>query len=429
MDIFQVLNAEYGISREVYELGLRAEEELRTQFAKIDETAAFNQIKVLNVFSKHRVSEAHLGYSTGYGYDDLGRDTLEKIYADVFHTERALVRHTIVSGTHALCSCLFGMLRPGDTLVSATGAPYDTLEEIIGKRGNSNASLKEWGIDYKEVPLTPDGFIDLDALECAISDKSVRVVELQRSKGYAWRPSYTLSDMEAAISLIKKKRPDVAVMVDNCYGEFVEKQEPTQIGADIIAGSLIKNPGGGLALTGGYLAGKAELVEQISYRLTSPGIGSEVGASLGMNRHMYQGFFMAPHTVAQALKTAVFTAKMFELLGFDVSPKADDVRGDIIQSVKFNDPDLLCAFCRGIQRGAPIDSFVTPEPWDMPGYENQVIMAAGAFVSGASIEISADGPIRPPYAAYMQGGLTFESGKLSVLCAANNIKNLTSNAR
>lgn len=424
MEIAKVLKAEYGVSESAYDLVQKAEEAVRPQFAGIDETAEFNQIKVLNSFSKHRVSEAHLGLSTGYGYDDLGRDTLEKIYADVFGTEAALVRHTIVSGTHALCTCLFGMLRPGDTLVSATGAPYDTLEEIIGKRGSSNSSLKAWGIQYKEVDLRPNGMIDLDALECVLSDKTVRVVEFQRSKGYAWRPSYTLSDMEAAIALVKKKRPDVAVMVDNCYGEFVEKQEPTQIGADILAGSLIKNPGGGLALTGGYLAGRTDLVEQISYRLTSPGIGNEVGASLGMNRHMYQGFFMAPHTVAQALKTAVLTAKVFDMLGYDVSPAPDAVRGDIIQSVKLQKPELLCAFCQGIQRGAPIDSFVTPEPWDMPGYENQVIMAAGAFVSGASIEISADGPLRPPYAAYMQGGLTYESGKLSVMCAANNIMNL-----
>ena len=421
MEIFNMLCSEYGISREAYELVQRAEEAVASRFRAIEKTAELNQIKVLNSFSRHRVSEQHLGYSTGYGYDDLGRDTLEKIYADVFGTESALVRHSIVSGTHALCSCLFGMLRPGDTLVSATGAPYDTLEEIIGKRGTSDSSLKAWGIHYKEVPLTESGAIDLKGLADAISDKTVRVVELQRSKGYAWRPSYTLSDMADAIALIKDKRPDVAVMVDNCYGEFVETKEPTQIGADLIAGSLIKNPGGGLALTGGYLAGKKELVEEISYRLTSPGIGAEVGASLGMSRHMYQGFFMAPHVVSQALKTAILTAKVFDLLGFEVSPKAEDLRGDIIQSVKFGNPDLLCAFCRGIQRGAPIDSFVTPEPWDMPGYENQVIMAAGAFVSGSSIEISADGPIRPPYAAYMQGGLTYESGKLSVLCAANNI--------
>lgn len=424
MELNELIQSEYGVSPKTLALCKQAEQEVRPQFCAIEETAEFNQIKVLRAFSNHRVSEAHLGYSTGYGYDDLGRDTLEKIYAEVFETEAALVRHTIVSGTHAICSCLFGLLRPGDTLLSATGAPYDTLEEIIGKRGSGSGSLKEWGINYREVALKPDGMIDLEALSAALDDKTIRVVELQRSKGYVYRPSYTISDMADAIALIKEKRPDVVVMVDNCYGEFVEKIEPTQIGADILAGSLIKNPGGGLALTGGYLVGKKEFVEQISYRLTSPGIGAEVGASLGQNRNMYQGFFMAPHTVAQSLKIAVFASKVFELLGFPVSPKADDKRGDIIQSIQFGDREKLCAFCRGIQRGAPIDSFVTPEPWDMPGYDDQVIMAAGAFVSGSSIEISADGPLRPPYAAYMQGGLTYESGKLSVLCAADNLMKL-----
>ncbi len=424
MELNELIQSEYGISPETLALCKQAEEAVRPQFDTIDETAEFNQIKVLRAFSNHKVSEAHLGYSTGYGYDDLGRDTLEKIYAEVFGTEAALVRHTIVSGTHAICSCLFGLLRPGDTLLSATGAPYDTLEEIIGKRGSGSGSLKEWGIHYREVPLRKDGMIDIEALSIALDDKTVRVVELQRSKGYAYRPSYTIADMKDAVALIKEKRPDVVVMVDNCYGEFVEKIEPTQIGADILAGSLIKNPGGGLALTGGYLVGKKELVEQISYRLTSPGIGAEVGASLGQNRNMYQGFFMAPHTVAQSLKIAVLASKVFELLGYDVSPKANDKRGDIIQSIKFGNSEKLCAFCRGIQRGAPIDSFVTPEPWDMPGYDDQVIMAAGAFVSGSSIEISADGPLRPPYAAYMQGGLTYESGKLSVLCAADNLMKL-----
>ncbi len=424
MELNELIQSEYGVSPKTLALCKQAEEEVRPQFDAIEETAEFNQIKVLRAFSNHRVSEAHLGYSTGYGYDDLGRDTLEKIYAEVFGTESALVRHTIVSGTHAICSCLFGLLRPGDTLLSATGAPYDTLEEIIGKRGSGSGSLKEWGICYREVALKPDGMIDLEALSAALDDKTIRVVELQRSKGYVYRPSYTIRDMTDAIALIKEKRPDVVVMVDNCYGEFVEKIEPTQIGADILAGSLIKNPGGGLALTGGYLVGKKEFVEQISYRLTSPGIGAEVGASLGQNRNMYQGFFMAPHTVAQSLKIAVLASKVFELLGFPVSPKANDKRGDIIQSIQFGDKEKLCAFCRGIQRGAPIDSFVTPEPWDMPGYDDQVIMAAGAFVSGSSIEISADGPLRPPYAAYMQGGLTYESGKLSVLCAADNIMKL-----
>ena len=420
----RILKEEYGLSEKTIELGIKAEENVRGTFDAINKTCEYNQLKVMKAFSEHRVSEAHLGLSTGYGYDDLGRDTLEKIYADVFGTEAALVRHSIVSGTHAICSCLFGILRPGDILVSATGAPYDTLEEIIGKRGESGASLKDWGIDYIEVSLTKDGKIDKETLGEVLKNKKVKMVELQRSKGYAWRESYTVEELADAISFIKNTRADVVVMVDNCYGEFVERKEPTNVGADIIAGSLIKNPGGGLALTGGYLAGRADLVEQVSYRLTSPGIGAEVGASLGMNRHMYQGFFMAPHTVAQSLKTAVFAAEVFSLMGFEVAPTSKEVRGDIIQAVKLNSAENLCAFCRGIQRGAPIDSFVVPEPWDMPGYSDQVIMAAGAFVSGASIEISADGPLREPYAAYMQGGLTYESGKVSVLCAANNILGL-----
>lgn len=424
MKISKILKEEYNLSDDVIELGKKAEENIKESFTKINETAEYNQLKVMKAFSHHRVSEAHLGLSTGYGYDDLGRDTLEKIYADVFGTESALVRHTIVSGTHAICSCLFGILRPGDILVSATGAPYDTLEEIIGKRGSGNGSLKEWGINYIEIALTTDGKIDKSALREVLQNKKVRMVELQRSKGYAWRESYTVEELADAISFIKSIRPDVVVMVDNCYGEFVQKNEPTDVGADIIAGSLIKNPGGGLALTGGYLAGKKDLVEQVSYRLTSPGIGAEVGASLGQNRNMYQGLFMAPHIVAQALKTAVFTAEIFSLLGFSVAPTSSEVRGDIIQAVKLNNAENLCAFCQGIQRGAPIDSFVVPEPWDMPGYSDKVIMAAGAFVSGASIEISADGPLREPFAAYMQGGLTYESGKISVLCAANNIMKL-----
>ena len=420
----KILREEYGLAEKTIELGRQAEENVRDTFDAINRTAEYNQLKVMKAFSEHRVSEAHLGLSTGYGYDDLGRDTLEKIYADVFGTDAALVRHSIVSGTHALCSCLFGILRPGDILVSATGAPYDTLEEVIGKRGESGASLKDWGIDYIEVSLTKDGKIDKESLGEVLKNKKVKMVELQRSKGYAWRESYTVEELADAISFIKNTRADVVVMVDNCYGEFVERREPTNVGADIIAGSLIKNPGGGLALTGGYLAGRQDLVEQVSYRLTSPGIGAEVGASLGMNRHMYQGFFMAPHTVAQSLKTAVFAAEMFSLMGFEVAPTSHEVRGDIIQAVKLNSAENLCAFCRGIQRGAPIDSFVVPEPWDMPGYSDQVIMAAGAFVSGASIEISADGPLREPYAAYMQGGLTYESGKIAVLCAANNILNI-----
>ena len=421
MEIKDILKEEYGLTSEVLELAKKAEENVRENFSAINETAEYNQIKVMRAFSSNRVSEQHLGLSTGYGYDDLGRDTLEKIYAEVFGTDKALVRHSIVSGTHAICSCLFGILRPGDILVSATGAPYDTLEEIIGKRGSGNGNLKEWGIDYIEVALKPDGKIDKAALGEVLKNQKVKMVELQRSKGSAWRQSYTVEELADAIDFIKNTRADVVVMVDNCYGEFVQRIEPTNVGADIIAGSLIKNPGGGLALTGGYLAGREDLVEQVSYRLTSPGIGSEVGASLGQNRNMYQGFFMAPHTVAQSLKTAVFAAEMFSLLGFEVAPTSHELRGDIIQAVKLNSAENLCAFCRGIQRGAPIDSFVVPEPWDMPGYSDKVIMAAGAFVSGASIEISADGPLRSPFAAYMQGGLTYESGKISVLCAADNI--------
>ncbi len=421
METTNILKEEYGLSDRVLDLAKKAEENIYDTFSAINETAEYNQLKVMRAFSSHRVSEAHLGMSTGYGYDDLGRDTLEKIYADVFGADDALVRHSIVSGTHAICSCLFGILRPGDILVSATGAPYDTLEEIIGKRGEKNGSLKEWGIDYIEVSLTPCGKIDKSAIGEVLKNKKVKMVELQRSKGYAWRESYTVEELADVIDFIKNIRSDVVVMVDNCYGEFVQKYEPTNVGADILAGSLIKNPGGGLALCGGYLAGRKDLVEQISYRLTSPGIGAEVGASLGMNRHMYQGFFMAPHTVAQSLKTAVFAAEMFSLLGFEVAPTSHEVRGDIIQAVKLNSAENLCAFCEGIQRGAPIDSYVVPKPWDMPGYSDQVIMAAGAFVSGSSIEISADGPLREPFAAYMQGGLTYESGKLSVLCAADNI--------
>ena len=421
MEIAKILKEEYGLTSEVIELSQKAEENVKCTFDAINETAEYNQVKVMRAFSSNRVSEQHLGLSTGYGYDDVGRDTLEKIYAEVFGAEKALVRHSIVSGTHAICSCLFGILRPGDILVSATGAPYDTLEEIIGKRGSGNGSLKEWGIDYIEVSLTPDGKIDKATLGEVLRNKKVRMVELQRSKGYAWRESYTVEELADAIDFIKSVRADVVVMVDNCYGEFVQRKEPTNVGADIIAGSLIKNPGGGIALTGGYLAGRCDLVEQVSYRLTSPGIGAEVGASLGQNRNMYQGFFMAPHTVAQSLKTAVFAAEMFSHLGFEVAPTSFETRGDIIQAVKLNSAENLCAFCRGIQRGAPIDSFVVPEPWDMPGYSDQVIMAAGAFVSGASIEISADGPLREPFAAYMQGGLTYESGKIAVLCAADNI--------
>lgn len=420
MDYYECLKKEYQIKDCTLALMRRAEQDICPHFTQIDKVCAANQLKVMQAFSEYRVSEQHLGQTTGYGYDDIGRDTLDRIYARVFGAEAALVRHSIVSGTHALSTCLFGVLRPGDVMLSVTGRPYDTLEEVIGLRGNGNGSLAEWGVSYKEVALLEDGSPDLQAIQSALTPE-VKLVEIQRSKGYDWRKSLQVADIEKIVACVKAANPDIICMVDNCYGEFVETREPTDVGADLMVGSLIKNPGGGLALTGAYIAGRADLIEKVACRLTSPGIGSEVGASLGMNRLMYQGFFLAPHVVAQSLKTALLAARMLELAGFSVCPASDEPRGDIIQAVRLGDEKKLCAFCRGVQRGAPIDSFVTPEPWDMPGYENQVIMAAGAFVSGASIEISADGPIRPPYVAYLQGGLTYESGKLGVLCAVNNV--------
>lgn len=420
MEYITFLEQEYGIRRQTAELAARAERELAARFAEIDETASFHQAKVQAAFRKHRVSEQHLGLTTGYGYDDVGRDTLDAIYADVFGAEAALVRHSIVSGTHALATCLFGVLRPGDVMLSVTGRPYDTLEEVIGIRGEGNGSLKDWGVSYREVALAVDGAPDLEAIRAAMTPE-VRLVEIQRSKGYDWRKSLLIEDIRAICECVKSVNPNVICMVDNCYGEFAERREPTEVGADLMVGSLIKNPGGGLALTGGYIAGKKELIEQVSYRLTAPGIGAEVGATLGMNRTMYQGFFMAPHVVAQSMKTALLAAKMLELSGFEVCPTSEEARGDIIQAVKLGSAEKLCAFCQGIQAGSPVDSYVTPEPWDMPGYENPVIMAAGTFVSGASIEISADGPIREPYIAYLQGGLTYESGKLAVMCAVDRI--------
>lgn len=417
---FDLLKKEYGIKDSALSLLLKAEADALEYFAKIDGIAQENTVKVLAAFKRHNVSEMHLGLTTGYGYDDVGRDTLDKIYADVFGCESAIVRHSIVSGTHALCACFYGLLRPGDTLLAVTGKPYDTLEEVIGIRGNASGSLKDWGVNYKEVDLLEDGSADLEGICAALTD-DVKLVAIQRSKGYAWRKSLSVDDIGEIISCVKAKRPDVICMVDNCYGEFVETKEPTDVGADVIAGSLIKNPGGGISLTGGYIAGTQEAIEKISYRLTAPGIGNEVGATLGMNRSMYQGFFLAPHTVAQSVKTAILASKMLELAGFPVCPESSEERHDIIQAVKLFDKDKLCKFCAGIQRGAPVDSFVTPTPWDMPGYNEQVIMAAGAFVSGASIEISADAPIKEPFVAYMQGGLTYESGKIAVLCAVSDI--------
>ena len=409
----------FNISSESVDLGIKGEEMAKEAFRRAEEIAEFNQMKVLKAFMDNGISEQHFMTTTGYGYDDLGRDTLDKVYAQVFGAEAALVRQTIVNGTHAIASCLFGVLRPGDTLVAVTGRPYDTLEEVIGIRGGNNGSLKEFGVNYKEVALK-DNKPDYEGIRNAI-DHTVKAVAIQRSRGYAWRESFSVEEIGKIIRCVKEIRSDIICIVDNCYGEFVEEKEPTQVGADLIVGSLIKNPGGGLAKMGGYIAGTKECVEQVSYRVTCPGIGAECGATLGENRYMYQGFFMAPHIVCQAVRAAIFCGCVFSSLGFDIMPQVNEKRTDIIQAVKLNNKENLVSFCQGIQSGSPIDSFVVPMPWDMPGYENQVIMAAGAFVQGSSIEISADGPIREPYVAYYQGGLTFESAKIAVLKAADKV--------
>lgn len=389
------------------------------QFIKIDKISEFNSNKVLTAFRDKRISSAHLLGSTGYGYDDLGRDALDKVYAQVFDCEDALVRHNIVSGTHALSIALFGVLRPGDTLLSVTGKPYDTLEEVIGIRGKNKGSLLDFNINYKQVDLI-DGKPDLEMIKKELKE-DIKMVLIQRSRGYEWRRALTPFEIGETVSFIKKISPSTVCFVDNCYGEFVDYHEPTYYGADLMAGSLIKNPGGGIAHTGGYIAGRNDLVELAACRLTTVATGKETGASLDQNRLMYQGFFMAPHTVAQSLKTAVFCGALFETAGYSVSPRVTDNRSDIIQAVCFNDKNALISFCQGIQKGSPIDSYADPQPWDMPGYNEQVIMAAGAFVQGASIELSADGPMRPPYIGYMQGGLTYETGKIGVIEALERV--------
>ncbi len=402
-----------GISSQVYDFGQEIIKDLKERFEKIDETAEYNQMKVLAAMQKNRVSEACLGTSTGYGYNDIGRDTLEQVYADTFHAEAALVRPQITCGTHALTIALFGNLRPGDELLSIAGKPYDTLEEVIGIRP-SKGSLAEYGITYRQVDLLEDGSFDYPAIKEAINERT-KLVTIQRSKGYQTRPSFSVKQIGEAIAFVKQCRPDLACMVDNCYGEFVDVVEPTDVGADLMVGSLIKNPGGGLAPIGGYIVGKRELVENASYRMTSPGLGMEVGATLGVNQSFYQGFFLAPMVVKGALKGAIFAANVYEKLGFPVIPNGSEPRQDIIQAVTLGTPKGVIAFCKGIQAAAPVDSYVDPEPWDMPGYDSQVIMAAGAFVQGSSIELSADGPMKPPYAVYFQGGLTWEHAKLGIL--------------
>jgi len=402
-----------GICDEVYNFGEEIIRDLRERFDIIDANAEYNQLKVLKAMQECQVSEACLLGTTGYGYNDLGRDTLEAVYAKVFHTEDALVRPQITCGTHALALALMSNLRPGDELLSPVGKPYDTLEEVIGIRP-SRGSLAEYGISYKQVDLLPDGSFDYDNIKKSINEKT-RLVTIQRSKGYQTRPTLSVARIGELITFIKKIKPDVICMVDNCYGEFVETIEPSDVGADMIVGSLIKNPGGGLAPIGGYIAGKKECVENAAYRLTSPGLGKEVGASLGVMTNFYQGFFLSPTVTAGALKGAIFAANIYEKLGFAVVPNSTESRHDIIQAVTFGTPEGVIAFCEGIQAAAPVDSQFTPEPWDMPGYDAKVIMAAGAFVSGSSIELSADGPIKPPYAVYFQGGLTWQHAKFGIL--------------
>ena len=409
-----------GISKEVFAFGTKIEEELKERFAKIDEIAEYNQLKVIHAMQASKVSEACLYGTTGYGYNDLGRDTLEQVYATCFGTEDALVRPQIACGTHALATALSGNLRPGDELLSPVGKPYDTLEEVIGIR-ESNGSLREYGISYRQVDLLPDGTFDYDGIRAAINEKT-KLVTIQRSKGYASRPTLSAEQIGELIAFVKSIKPEVICMVDNCYGEFVERIEPSDLGADMVVGSLIKNPGGGLAPIGGYIVGKKECVENAAYRLTSPGLGKEVGASLGVIQSFYQGFFLAPTVVSGALKGAIFAANIYEKLGFEVVPNGSESRHDIIQAVAFHNPDALIAFCEGIQAAAPVDSYVTPEPWAMPGYDSDVIMAAGAFVQGSSIELSADGPIKPPYAVYFQGGLTWYHAKLGILKSLQKLK-------
>ena len=408
------------ISDTVRELARQAQQDVGEQFARIDAIAEENTQKVLAAFQEHRVAESYFAGTTGYGYDDIGRDKLDEIYARIFQTEDALVRIQFVNGTHAITCALFGALKPGDILVSAVGAPYDTLLGVIGVTDKGRGSLRDYGVEYRQVELVNDA-PDPEGLARAVADPRVKAVLIQRSKGYSTRSSLSVDEIARLCAVVRAHNDSAAILVDNCYGEFVETREPTQLGADLVVGSLIKNPGGGLAPTGGYLAGRRDLIEAASMRLTTPGIGRECGCTLGNNRSLYQGLFLAPHTTAQAVKTAVFAARIMELLGYRTEPVSTAVRHDIIQMIHFGAPEPLKRFCRGIQFGAPVDSYVTPEPWDMPGYDCQVIMAAGAFIQGASIELSCDAPMREPYTAYLQGGLTYESGKAGILLAVESL--------
>ncbi|MDY4194542.1 MAG: methionine gamma-lyase family protein [Bariatricus sp.] len=413
------LYIQMGIDPNVLRYGLEIEAGLKDRFAEIDRMAEFNQLKVLHAMQEAKVSSECFNYASGYGYSDFGRDTLEQVYANVFHTEDALVRPQITCGTHALALALSANLRPGDELLSIAGKPYDTLEEVIGIRP-STGSLAEYGITYRQVDLLQDGSFDYDKIREAINEKT-KLVTIQRSKGYQTRPSFSVDQIGEGIAFVKKIKPELICMVDNCYGEFVEEKEPSDVGADMVVGSLIKNPGGGLAPIGGYIAGRKDLIEQCAYRLTSPGLGKEVGASLGVMQSFYQGLFLAPTVVAGALKGAVFAANIYEKLGYPVIPNGSEPRHDIIQALTLGTPEGVIAFCQGIQAAAPVESYVTPVPWAMPGYDSEVIMAAGAFVQGSSIELSADGPIKPPYAVYFQGGLTWEHAKFGILMSLQKL--------
>jgi len=414
----------FNISPKLAALSDQAECSVQDVFAKINAVTAYNQQKMLAAFIENKVSESHFNPTTGYGYGDRGRDALDAVFAQAMGAEDALVRHSILSGTHAITIALFGILRPGDTLLAATGAPYDTLRGVVS--GDGNGSLRDFGVRYTEIPLR-NGRPDIAAIGAALeADPTIKMVHIQRSRGYSLRPSLTVAEIGELIIAIKKVRPEVVIFVDNCYGEFVETVEPVQVSADLTAGSLIKNPGGGIAENGGYICGRRDLVELCAQRMTAPGLGREIGASLGHNRSLFMGLWNAPHAVGEAMKTAVYAAALFRLLGFEVSPAPEETRGDIVQVIKLGGPERLIAFCRGLQGGSPVDSFVTPEPWDMPGYGCQVIMAAGAFTMGSSLELSADAPLREPYAVYMQGGTQYHAGKLGVLLAAEEVEKVES---
>lgn len=419
----EFLMKEYKINEQVFSLYDQAIKDVNEEFEALDFIREYNQLKVLKAFQEERISDMHFTNSTGYGYGDIGRDALDKVYARIFNTESALVRPHFVNGTHAIGAALFGNLRPKDTMLSVCGTPYDTLHNIIGISGNENiGSLKEYGVNYKQIDLDHNNKVNIEKMKVILrEDKSIKLVHIQRSTGYGWRKSLLVEEIKPIIDAVKEINQDIICFVDNCYGEFIQTIEPTDIGADLVAGSLIKNIGGGIAPTGGYIAGKEKYVNQAAYRLTIPGIGGECGSTFGVMRTFFQGLFFAPHVAIEAVKGAIFCARIMELAGFEVLPKFDDNRSDIIQAIKFNDKDKLIKFCKGIQAGSPIDSFVECEPWDMPGYNDQVIMAAGAFIQGSSIELSADAPIRDPYIAYLQGGLTFDHAKIGILIALSKV--------